>query len=83
MYSVVFQMHWDVEGFLSEELEGQRNLAPVFTLSGTMKKAFSATCEDHIRHFWSDFGLCVLERLFPGSHNLNHTVAHSKFSLQY
>ena len=61
--SVVFEAYWDVDGFISEELNGQRNLAPVLTLSGTVNKAFAATCEDYVRHFWPEFGVNVLERL--------------------
>lgn len=79
--SIMFEVRWDVGDFLSEELEGKWNLAPVLTLSGTMEKAFAATCEDYIRYFWSEFGLGVLERLSPVAQNLKYAGAHNGPSL--
>lgn len=60
-----FELLWDVDGFVSEELEHPRDLAAVLTLSGTIKDAYATTCDEYIRMFWPDISHFVLKQLLP------------------
>lgn len=54
---------WDVDGFFSEELTGQRDFPSILTLTGTINKGYATTCRDYVGQFWPDFGLEVMEKV--------------------
>ena len=78
---VRFDLYCDINCFIDGELEGQPNLASVLTLSGTVEKAFAATCEDYVQLFWPEYGLSVLQQFCLAIQKLDCTGANTLSSI--
>ena len=62
-HKIKFLVQWNLLEFCETELDGNKDLAQVLTISGFGKKAFATTCEDYINTFWPQNGARVLDAL--------------------
>lgn len=60
-YEILITIHWELSEYVESELPGRWDIRSVLTLSGNMRAAYAAICEDYVDHFWPDFGVTLLK----------------------
>ena len=60
-YEILITIRWELSEYVESELHRCWDIRPVLTLSGNMRAAYAAICEDYVNHFWPDFGLTLLK----------------------
>lgn len=63
LFATTFEISWELQRCIQDELDGDYDLGPVLTISGDSSHFWATSCLEYVEHAWPTVGSAFLELL--------------------